>query len=157
MSIANTQALSLEKLRRLATGDESAENYVLELLGSMQDADEEVRSWASDALQTVEVLPTELAESVAELCLQPCAAVAAAACRMLPKLGDPATQYQAALVACLKQHSEITARQQAALSLSSIPELTTESLDALRQAAESQDPRLKRLATAALESSKKTG
>lgn len=150
MPVVKSEALSLEKLRRLAAGDEPAEAHVLELLESMRSEDEEVRAWASDALHTLESLPKTLAHSVADMCLQPNAAVSAAACRMLLKLGDEATQYQTAIVACLTQHKEITARQQAALALSSVDGLTTESLDALRAAANSADPRLKRLATNAL-------
>ena len=150
MPVVKTEVLTLEKLRRLAAGDEPAETHVMELLESMRSQDEEVRAWTSDALQTVEVLPKELARNVADMCLQPSAAVSAAACRLLVKLGDEATQYQAAIVACLTQHPEITARQQAALALSSVAGLTPETLAALREAAESPDPRLKRLASNAL-------
>ncbi len=150
MPVVKTEALSLEKLRSIAAGDDRAETHVLELLESMHSDDEEVRAWASDALHAVEVLPRELARSVADMCLHRSAAVSAAACRMLLKLGDEATQYQSAIAACLNQHQEITARQQAALALSALTGLTAETLAALRAAADSSDPRLKRLATQAI-------
>ncbi len=155
MSLVNTSTLSLEQLQRVAAGEESADKHVLELLESLNDGDEEVRAWASDALQTIETLPTEWASGVAEKCLDGSAPVAAAACRLLTKLAESASQHQAAIANCLRTHAEISARQQAALALGSIPELSTESLEALKQASESPDPRLKRLAIVALETNPK--
>jgi hypothetical protein len=142
--------LSLEKMQRLAAGDEAAEVYVLELLTNLQAADEEIRAGAADALQTIEHLPSEWASQVSEYCVHSKPAVAAAACRLVSKLGEIATTYQAAVVDCLTQHADVSARQQAALALGSIPQLSPESCLALEQAALSEDPRLKRLAQAAL-------
>jgi len=147
-----TTALSLEQLQRLASGSESVSEHVIDLLGAMQSSDEESRAWASDALETLEVLPLASADQVAERCSSPHAAVAAWACILLTKLGSDATKYQSAIVACLNDHPVISTRQQAALALASVPDLGSAALDALRQAADSDDPRLKRLAASALAS-----
>ncbi len=150
--IPNATALTLEQLQKLASGSEPVTEHVIELLGAMQYSDEESRAWASDALQTLEVLPAALADQVAEECLSPHAAVAACACKLLTKLGGGATNYQSAIVACLNDHPVLSTRQQAALALASVPALGSAAIDALRRAADSDDPRLKRLASSALAS-----
>lgn len=149
---SSTSALTLEQLQRLASGSEPVTEHVIDLLGAMQSSEEESRAWASDALQTLEVLPCELADQVAERCGSPNAAVAAWACKLLTKLGSDATNYQSAIVACLNDHPVLSTRQQAALALASVPALGSAAIDALRRAAESDDPRLKRLASSALAS-----
>jgi len=149
-NIRLSQPLSLEKMQRLAAGDEAAESYVLDLLSSLQAADEEIRAGAADALQSIAHLPSEWASQVSQCCGHTNPAVAAAACRLVSKLGEQATPFQAAVVECLTQHPDISARQQAALWLGSIPQLSPESRMALERAALSDDPRLKRLAQTAL-------
>lgn len=147
-----TTALTLEQLQRLASGSEPAAEHVIDLLGAMQSSDEESRAWASDALETVEVLPPALADQVAQRCGSSHAAVAAWACILLTKLESDASKYQSAIVACLNEHPLLSTRQQAALALASVPNLGSAAIDALRRAADSDDPRLKRLACSALES-----
>lgn len=144
--------MTLEQIKKLATESEAVTGHVIELLVALQDSDEETRAWASDALQTLEVLPRELADQVAKSCLSPHAPVAAWACKLLTKLGSEATNYQSAIVACLNEHPVLSTRQQAALALASVPELGSVAIEALRRAADSDDPRLKRLATNALTS-----
>ncbi|MEO8269851.1 MAG: hypothetical protein ABI557_09025 [Aureliella sp.] len=147
-----TTPLTQEQLQRLASGSEPVAEHVIDLFSVLQEGDEESRAWASDALQTLEVLPLALAEQVAEKCHSPQAAVAAWGCKLLTKLGNASTAYQSAIVSCLNDHPVLSTRQQAALSLASIPALDSAAKDALRRAAESDDPRLKRLATSALAS-----
>ena len=153
MSDSSTPELNVERLRRLANGDELAAPHAVSLVRNMQSEDEEHRAWTSDALRAITQLPEELADEVAALCVHDNPAVAAAACGQLIKLGAKATNYQAALVATLTSHPSLSARQQAALALASIKPLNADSLQALRTAAASSDPRLQRLATAALGSS----
>lgn len=142
--------LSLEQLQRLASGDEPLEGQMLNLLVTMGDSEEETRAWASDVLQTVEVLPRELADSIAAKCLDPQPAVAAWACTLLSKLESDAHKYQAHIVACLNTHPSVSTRQQAALALGSVGGLEPATVESLRRAAQSDDPRLKRLASNAL-------
>lgn len=147
--------LSLAQLQQLASGEEPPIEQILNLLVTMGDSDEETRAWASDVLQSVEVLPRGLADDVAAYCLDPHPAVAAWACTLLGKLERDANQYQSHIVACLNAHPSISTRQQAALALNAVAELqpTTlepETVEALQRAAQSDDPRLKRLATGAL-------
>lgn len=142
--------LSLEQLQQLASGDEPPAGQILNLLVTMGDSEEETRAWASDVLQTVEVLPRDLADSIAAKCLDPHPAVAAWACTLLGKLESDAHKYQAHIVACLNTHPSVSTRQQAALALGSIARLEPTTLESLRRAAQSGDPRLKRLAANAL-------
>lgn len=147
--------LSLEELKQIALGAELPDGQILNLLVTMGDSEEETRAWASDVLQTVEVLPRSLADSVSDKCLDPHPAVAAWACTLLGKLESDAHKYQSDIVACLNTHPSVSTRQQAALALSSIAErepgiLDEATLESLRHAAASDDPRLKRLATQAL-------
>lgn len=150
MSLLKANSLSLNCLQQLAAADGSAEKLVVELLTTLQDSDQEIRAWACDALQTIEVPPSESAACLAEFCKDSHVAVVAWACKLLARLGAGATEYQFAIADVLDTHPEISARQQAALSLSAIPGLNPESLAALERAAASDDPRLKRIATVGL-------
>lgn len=149
-ALSQDHTLTLLQMGRMAAGDESAAEHAWQLLAVMQSEDEELRAAAADALQTVEHLAVELAEPIAGQCMHPSPAVAAAACRLLTKLGDVACDYQAAVVACLNGHSDLSARQQAAWALGQMGALSEHSQSALRQAATSSDPRLRRLALSAL-------
>lgn len=148
-------ALSLAQLQQIASAGVPPSEQILNLLITMSDSEEETRAWASDALQSVEVLPQDLADSVAAKCLDPHPAVAAWACTLLGKLESDATKYQSYIAECLKAHPSVSTRQQAALALGSIAGLQPASfepatLEALQRAAASDDPRLKRLAAATL-------
>lgn len=149
-ALSQDHSLTLVQMGRMAAGDESAAEHAWQLLAVMQSEDEELRAAAADALQTIDHLATELAEPIAGQCSHPSPAVAAAACRLLTKLGDAACDYQSAVVGCLSGHPDPSARQQAAWALGQMGLLSEHSQSALRQAASSTDPRLKRLALSAL-------
>ncbi|MCA9133697.1 MAG: HEAT repeat domain-containing protein [Planctomycetales bacterium] len=151
MASLRKEGLSLETLQLLATGQEPADAYVCELLATLESEDEEVRAWASDALQTVEQPAPQLADTLAGLCSSgQTPPVASWACKLLSKLDAAAEQHQSALVDVLEKHPEITVRQQAAIALSTVSKWTSAAAEALQRAASSSDPRLQRLATAAL-------
>ncbi len=154
MMSLNANGLAIEKLRTLAHGDQPAGRYILELFATLQDDDEELRAWASDALQTIQTTPHEMAATIAEQCANANAGIAAWACKLLTKTGSRASEFQAAIAACLRNHSELHARQQAAQALSEISGLSPASITALEEATQSNDPRLKRLATQALQNSR---
>lgn len=148
-------ALSLAQLQQLASAGVPPTGQILNLLITMGDSDEETRAWASDVLQSIEVLPQELADSVAANCLDPQPAVAAWACILLGKLESDTSKYQSNIAACLNLHPSVSTRQQAALALGSIAEhqpanFEPATIEALQRAAASDDPRLKRLSAAAL-------
>lgn len=148
-------ALTLEQLQQLASAGAPPDGQILNLLITMSDSQEETRAWASDVLQSVEVLPRGLADSVAAKCLDPHPPVAAWACTLLGKLESDAAKHQSNIAACLNTHPSISTRQQAALALGSIAAhepigLESATLESLRRAAASDDARLKRLAAAAL-------
>ncbi len=148
--IQSPSALSLPQLQDVVAGKEPVAEHVLDLLQTLQDSEEETRAWASDALQTLELLPAELAPTVATYCLNVHPPVAAWACKLLATLGSGAAEFQSAIVGCLNDHPSVSTKQQAALSLAEIPGLSQASLDALKIASSSSDPRLQRLATTAL-------
>ncbi len=149
MSIAN--GLTLEQVRQIAGGAEPAGPHVVSLLSMLGSGEEEERAWASDALQTIDATPGEIAEVVAAECKNSIPAVAAWACKLVAKLGAQATSYQSCIIECLNGHAELSVRQQAAWALAQIPELNSAAIAALERAATSADPRLKRLAMSALQ------
>ncbi len=151
--IQSPSALSLPQLQDMVAGKEPVAEHALDLLQTLQDSAEETRAWASDALQTLELLPAALAPTVATYCLNEHPPVASWACKLLATMGSGAADFQAAIVGCLNDHPSVSAKQQAALTLADIPGLSNAAIDALKNASTSSDPRLQRLATNALKKS----
>ncbi len=104
-----------------------------------------MRAWASDVLSAVESPSPHWAPQLAELTRHVNAPVASWSCKMLGRMGENATAYQASLAAALQQHPLVSVRQSAALALKSVPNLNTETLIAIKSAASDPDPRLSRL------------
>lgn len=150
MSTVVGNSVPLERLKELVLDQVEANNQLIAVLLTMLDENEEVRAWASDVLTSVEEPSGEWAAQLAELTRHVNAPVAGWACKLLGRLGDGATRYQAYLANALSQHAEITVRQLAALALKSVPRLTPNTVTALKAAAADADPRLSRLATDAL-------
>ncbi len=151
MPTLDVNTLDVAQLQRMVSGDEAAAPRSLALLATLQSLQEEIRAWACDALESIEVLPRELGSAVAEQCQNANPVVASWSCKLLKKLGPTVVEYQELLVACLTNHADVGARQQAALTLGSITKLAPESIEALTSAAQSGDPRLQRLAASALD------
>jgi HEAT repeat protein len=146
---------SIDRLRHMAAGDEVVGPHIVDLIALLGQSDEEVRAWVSDVLQTVEQAPPEIAQALVGFCESKHPPVAAWACKLIATLGPAATPLQHAIVKVLDQHAELTVRQQAAQSLSQVPGLSEATIAALKRAAESSDPRLRRLATQTLESAER--
>ncbi len=101
-------------------------------------------------LSAVESPSPHWAPQLAELTRHVNAPVAGWACKLLGRMAESATSYQASLATALKQHPEKSVRQLAALALKTVPQLNTETLTAVKQAASDPDPRLSRLASEVL-------
>ncbi len=152
MSTVVGNCVPLERLKELVADPIEANKQLIAVLLTMLDENEEVRAWASDVLSAVEEPSSTWAPQLAELTRHVNAPVAGWACKLLGRLGAQATGYQTWLTQALSKHPEKSVRQLAALALKSIPDLSTETIAALKAAASDTDPRLSRLATDALSS-----
>jgi hypothetical protein len=143
--------LTIAQLRELTNDRTAAAHKLAEVMLCLESEEEEIRAWASDVLENIGAPPASYAEHFASLCQHDCAAVAGWACKLLSKLGAPAVSYQSVIVRSLRTHASLGVRQLAAAALGQLPELEPDSLQALKEAAADQDPRLKRLAEQSLE------
>ncbi len=150
MSTVVGNCIPLERLKELVGDPLEANKQLIAVLLTMLDESEEVRAWASDALTNVEEPSSKWAPQLAELTRHVNPAVAGWSCKLLGRLGDDATRYQSSLSQALSQHAEKSVRQLAALALKSVPNLSKESIAALKAAASDADPRLSRLASESL-------
>lgn len=154
MSTVVGNCVPLERLKELVADQDETNKQLIAVLLTMLDENEEVRAWASDALASVEEPSIEWAPQLAELTRHVNAPLAGWACKLLGRLGEEATRYQSYLAIALSQHAEKSVRQLAALALKSVPNLTPDTIAALRTAASDADPRLSRLASDALSAQK---
>jgi HEAT repeat protein len=150
MSTVVGNCVPLKRLKELVTDQSEANKQLIAVLLTMLDEDEEVRAWASDVLSNVEAPSSEWGPQLAELTRHVSPPVAGWACKLLGRLGDEATRYQSSLAQALSKHAEKSVQQLAALALKSVPNLSKDTIAALKAAASDADPRLSRLATDAL-------
>lgn len=144
---------SYDDLRQIASDPNLASCQVLDLLEVIRsEEEEELCALASDALQTIEVTPELYSAPMAKLCTDPHEAVAAWSCKLSSRLDKCTDEHQAAITKTLVKHPSTYARQQAALALGNLTTLKSESIEALQTAANSDDPRLSRLAKQTLAS-----
>lgn len=151
MATQISKPLSIEQIRGLVDSPQEAARHVVPLLQVVAGDDDERSGWAADALASIDVLDSLAASQVCPLCSSESVATAAWACKMLARAVPQVEAYEQAIASVLTGHGAISAQQAAAAALGSLPALSFESTVALRQAARSQDPRLSRLATQALE------
>lgn len=145
------QILPLATLQQLAMEPEQSQSRMMSILGSLASDDEEVRAYASDCLEQIEAPDPEMLTQLASHCSERTPSVANWACKLLGRIGSAACQ--APLIAALKEHESIGVRQQAALALTKITDLQPEAIEALKEAALSDDRRLQRIAQQGLEQS----
>jgi len=144
MTSAISPTLSLERLQQLVSSPEQMAGQLMQILASLASEDEEVRAYANDCLEQIEQPSHVLASKIALQCEDPHVPVVNWACKLLGRIGT--TDCQLPLVKVLKNHESMGIKQQAALSLSNIPQLQADAIDALATAARSTDPRLQRIA-----------
>lgn len=133
----------LEAVERLARAPEAAQPAAVLLVQMASDENEQVREWATAALEELGPPPQNCVAPLAELLhgLPSTAFWAATLLGRLPSAPEPITMK---LVWALEEHAESQVRQRAAWALGKLR--AEESLAALQRAAASSDPRLCRIA-----------
>lgn len=148
-----SKQLTLDDVKRLVSDPAAAANQIEPLLQTLQADNEELCAWSTDALQGIEQVPDEFTDLISSYCMHEQAKCAVWACKLLMKIPTPAT-VQEVLCKALTEHPSLGVRQQAAAALASVAGPSGDTLAALRAAANSEDPRLSRLAAQALEKNK---
>jgi hypothetical protein len=137
--------LTLDQLKAI-TGDPSRIcSEMTAVILSMTNPDEETRAWAADCLQEVETIDRAKADEIFPLCQHQAEFVVYWTVTMLGKSGD-VSPYENQITNILKSHPTIVVRQAAAMALAHLNAASQETKSALKEAATSTDPRLKRLA-----------
>jgi hypothetical protein len=150
----STQVISLttDVLRSWSNDPEAARSNLRSIFASLH-ANESISEWANEALENCgEPLDSDLA-FLAQIVREQDVDAANWACKLLGRGGTRANSLQDALIAVVESESApLALRQQAALALASIGTLTAASREALQRTSRSNDARLARLSTQALES-----
>ena len=142
--------LALEQLKSLADQPTQVLIHIKEILLALASTDEEVRAWAADCLQLIEVLPETETAQVAGMLDHSSEYVVTWACKSLSK-SSVIDGYQNELSQVLNGHPNIGVKQAAAAAIAMVGRAEQSTLDSLAKAAESNDPRLQRLAKEALQ------
>ena len=143
------RAAAAEHLARLGEG---ARGAAVPLARAAGDASESVREWAVAALEGVGPPAAEDLTALRQLMLQDATDDAAYwAVTLAGRLGVDASAAVPELIRLLGAADPVAVRQRAAWALGRIGPAAAEAESALRQASDSDDPRLARLASAALE------
>jgi HEAT repeat protein len=142
------RAGAAEQLSRLGPDAQAA---AVPLVRACADPTEEVREWATAALE--ELGPPALSdlEALASLLDEEHSDVGYWAATLLGRLGEEAAPAVSSLAEAVSEGRAVSVRQRAAWALAEIGRRAHAALDALKQAAASDDPRLARLARRAIE------
>jgi len=144
-----------EAARLLCQAGPAANSAAVALVHAVGDDDEDVRQWATAALEDLGPPPLDDLHRLGEVLSQPQADRAYWAATLIGRLGPEGQAAVAALAATVGSKQPLTVQQQAVWALGQIGPAAHQAQDTLRTAAASPDPRLRRLAEAALESTKK--
>jgi HEAT repeat protein len=147
----NDAALRAQAAEELCRLGESAAPAMTALAAACGDSSEEVRQWASAALEEMGAPDKAQIADLALLLQQEHADVAYWAATLLGRAGSAAAAVVGTLSATLRGHAAPAVRQRTAWALGKIGPGAAPALDALNAAAASDDPRLARLAKQALE------
>lgn len=139
------------RLQALANDADAAAKVAVELIGCVADSDEEVRNWASEALENLEAPLASDASAIAKQIGNPADDAAFWALKLLGRLGEDAKSQEANIAAVLKSNRAITVQQNAAWALGKIGSLSSESRSLLEKSASSADARLAQLSKQALD------
>jgi HEAT repeat protein len=146
---ASARASAAEALAR--RGDE-ARAAAVALVRASGDRDASVRDWAAAALEELGPPLAADIEPLAVLATNPELNIAYWACTLLGRLKDQGASAVPDLTDALSQHQHLVVRERAAWSLGQIGPAAKSALPELQQAAQSGEPRLTRLAQAAISS-----
>ncbi len=140
--------LTLDELKQLATAPEQALEKLSALLSSLSQS-EEVTQWAIEALENCGVPAAHQTSILIAHLKSEDEIVAAWSCKLLARMNTAATSAQAELIKALSR-KELLVKEEAARALGEIGSLTPMAREALQAVAETDSPRLKRLALASL-------
>jgi HEAT repeat protein len=110
-----------------------------------------VRDWAVAALEELGAPPNDQLDELAGLTAAPNVDISYWAVTLLGRAGEDAAAAAPALAEAVSSHQEAATRERAAWALGKIGPAAAAAVDELRAAAESDEPRLARLAGQALE------
>ncbi len=150
MSTVVGNTLPLAKLKQYAGTPELARQSAVALVLSLHDSDDEVRAWAAEVLENMGAPTMDCTAQLAELTRHVIAPVAAWACKLIGRLGEEGTRFQDILAAAVEKHVDVLVKQEAVAALAKLGNLSPSTRDILRRAAIHENPRLKRMALAAL-------
>ncbi len=140
----------IARLQALANDSEAAAKMAVELIDCVVDADEEIRNWASEALENLEAPLASDAAKIAKQISNPADDAAYWALKLLGRLGEEAKSQEAQIAAALKPERSLTVQQNAAWALGKIGFESSTTRGLLEKAAGSADARLAQLAKQAL-------
>jgi HEAT repeat protein len=123
----------------------------VELVEACADEDEEVREWVVTALEELKQPAESDLQDLADLLANDSDDVGYWAATLIGRLGKAALPAVPALVAALADTQGLLTQQRAAWALGKIGRKAVDALPALEKAAASQNARLSRLATGAIE------
>ena len=142
------RAKAAEQLSRLGPDAQAA---AIPLVRACADAAEELRQWATAALEELGPPAVSDLDALASLLDEEHADVGYWAATLLGRLGQEGAPAVGPLVEALSANPAIRVRQRAAWALGKIGPPSQAATGALREAAASADPRLARLAQRAIE------
>lgn len=151
MASATATELSIDQLRELANDTDATLAQLPSVLLSLPGDDEERMQWACEALENCGVPAASQLNQLLPFLKHPDDLVVSWTCKLLARLEQAAAAAQPGLVEVLKCHGDQFVREEAAQALGLLAELSPAARSALEQAATDGGPRLKRIATAALE------
>lgn len=136
--------------RELATLGDAAGGAATALARCAADADDDVRTWATEALENLGPPPADAAPALIAL-LSAEADAAYWAATLLGRLASAGSDVLTALARALAPPHPLNVRERAAWALGQLPQRTPDVVQALQTAAQAAEPRLARLAQAALD------
>ena len=143
---AEVRALAAENLCHAGA---DAAPAVVELVKACGD-EEAVQIWAVAALEQLDAPPVETAASLSKLVEAPDELVAYWAITLLGRLGPAAVDSEGVLVEALLYSQDLAVKERAAWALGKIGAESEPAINALNQAASSEQARLARMAQGAL-------
>lgn len=136
---------------RLISGQDSVTGLTVAITSLSGSSDDEVRTWAAEALETaVEPTAAELTALIELLDSAGDGEICYWSATMLGRLGNQAGAAVAALARCLRESDYLPARERATWALRQIGPPAAAAIPALKAVADQAPPRLQRLATEAL-------
>ena len=113
--------------------------------------EEPVSEWAIASLENIEAVPAEAMQPLAELLPSQSETVAYWAVTLLGRMGNEASACEVQLANLMSESKHDSVRERAAWALGQIGVRSDDAKEKLQRATESTNPRLRRLAEAALE------